>query len=215
MVPLVIIGNGGHSKVIQEMASLSDQYEVIAILDDCVTEIKMIENIVHGPSAIVNEFTQQETKFFIAIGDNSARQRVYQKLRLADHQYATLIHPSAIISQSASIGFGTAVMPNSVINADARVGSHCILNTGSIIEHDSLLHDFVHISPNSTLTGSVKIGTGVHIGASATVIPGKEIGVWTVIGAGAAVIGDIPSHCLAAGVPAKIKKNHKIRRREA
>ncbi|MBS2969654.1 acetyltransferase [Metabacillus sp. KIGAM252] len=214
MDPLVIIGNGGHSKVVREIAILSKVYEIVAILDDCFSEITMMENIVYGPLSIVKDFNLTVTKFFISIGDNFTRHKIFQRLGLAEHHYARLIHPSAIVSKTAAIGYGTAVMPNCIVNAEATIGNHCILNTGSIIEHDNLLQEFVHISPNATLTGSVKIGMGAHIGASATVIPGKIIGEWSVIGAGSTVIDHVPSHCLAAGVPAVIKKRYEKRRQE-
>lgn len=52
----------------------------------------------------------------------------------------------------------------------------------------------------------VEIGNGIWIGTRATILCNR-IGDGTVIGAASLVLHDIPENCMAAGVPAKIKKN--------
>lgn len=52
----------------------------------------------------------------------------------------------------------------------------------------------------------VEIGNGIWIGTRTTILCNK-IGDGTVIGAASLVLQDIPGNCMAAGVPAKIKKN--------
>jgi acetyltransferase EpsM len=209
---IAIIGQGGHSKVIQDLISLNSQFHIVAYLDDKFEELLMKEDTLIGPifsaKAIIEIF--EDVKFIIAIGNNHTRKSIADKLKLPNECYLTLVHPTATVSNSAKIGRGSVVMAHSVINADTHIGEHTIINTSSVVEHDNHLGSFVHVSPNATLTGAVKIEDGVHIGAGATIIPNVEIGEWAVIGAGATVIQSIPSHCTAVGVPAKVKSKQVI-----
>lgn len=200
---VLIIGNGGHSKVVQEMV-LSLNFKIIAILDSKFTESKRKDGIDYAPIKSIEEFLKHDVRVVIAIGDNGSRKKISDQLSLQPEQYLTIIHSSAVVSSSSRIGVGTVVMPTAVINANAIVGEHCIINTGSIIEHENTIDNFSHVSPNATLTGDVSTGEGVHIGASVTVIPGISIGSWSVIGAGATVIEDVSSFSTAVGCPAKI-----------
>ena len=52
----------------------------------------------------------------------------------------------------------------------------------------------------------IRIGDNVWVGAGVIVLPGCRIGNNSVIAAGAVVCHDIPDNCMAAGVPAKVKK---------
>lgn len=205
---IVVIGRGGHSKVISDMILSEQDNEIVGFLDDKYEDVRLIENIYYGPISSVNRLIDyfDDIKFVIAIGDNKIRQSIVQRLNLSEESYVTLIHKSAVISPSAKIDYGTVVMPNAVINADTKIGIHSIINTGSIIEHDSIVDDYSHVCPGVTLTGTVQMGEGVYVGAGTTVIPNINIGNWSIIGAGATVITDIPSYCTAVGIPAKVKK---------
>ncbi|MCV9884807.1 acetyltransferase [Metabacillus halosaccharovorans] len=203
----VIIGNGGHSKVVKDILLLNKNIQIVGYLDDKFVEYLIEDEIFYGPISayqfLIDKF--DEIKFIIAIGHNQTRKQIVNKLNLDEKLYMTPVHPSAIISPSARIGIGTVVMANTVINADAVIGEHVIVNTGSIIEHESRVNDFAHISPNATLTGCVQLGEGVHIGAGATLVPNVEVGEWSTIGAGSTVINPIPSNTTAVGIPAKSK----------
>lgn len=52
----------------------------------------------------------------------------------------------------------------------------------------------------------IRIGDNVWVGAGVIVLPGCRIGNNSVIAAGSVVCSDIPDNCMAAGVPAKVKK---------
>src|SRR5690625_2771346 len=201
---IIVIGNGGHSKVIQDMIHTKKGYKIIAILDDRYEFVSKKNNLIDAPLTFLNKIITPNTKVVIAIGDNSIRRVLSKKLIVRKDQYLTVIHPSAVVSPSAKIGYGTVVMPGAHINAEATIGDHCIINTRAIVEHENLIDDFSHISPNATLTGNVIVGEGVHIGASATIIPGINIGSWSIIGAGSTVIKHIPSYSTAVGSPTRI-----------
>ena len=210
---IVVIGRGGHSKVIADMILSDQENDIVCYLDDKYAGLGLVENTYYGPISSAMQLVEHfnDLKFIVAIGDNKVRQSIVQKLKLSAENYISVIHKSAVISPSAKIGQGTVIMPNSVINADTKIGVHSIINTGSVIEHESILGDFSHVCPGTTLTGTVQIGEGGYIGAGSTIIPNIKIGDWAIIGAGATVITDIPSHCTAVGIPAKIKKVNPMR----
>lgn len=204
---IMIIGQGGHSKVVRDVILSNRKNQIIGFLDDQYKKLVMTEKGFCGPISAAGKMVNWfgDVRFIIAIGNNQIRKTIVRRLDLLDAQYATLIHPSAVVSPSAVIGNGCVITAHAVINADSRIGRHSIINTGAVIEHDSELGDFVHVSPNATLTGAVKIKEGTHVGAGATAIPGVKIGEWSTIGAGATVIDDLPSYCTAVGVPACVK----------
>jgi acetyltransferase EpsM len=209
MNPIVVIGEGGHSKVIQDIIAAVNNYKIVAILDDKYGDVQKREGILYGPIAAVFNIANEDEniRFIVAIGNNQVRSEIVKRIGLPKERFATLIHPSAIISPSVSIGEGTVVMPNCVINANTEIGKHVIINTGAIVEHDNYISDYAHISPNATLTGNISVGEGTHIGASATVIPGIKIGEWSIVGAGSTVIRDIPPFSKAVGSPTRLIKS--------
>lgn len=206
MTRLILIGAGGHVKVVKDIIAFDNRLEVFAIVDDAFCKTNVVDGIIYAHTSYLDSLDVERFRFFIAIGGNSIRKRLFDKLSIPIENYITLIHPHAIVSKTSQLGYGTVVMPNAVINADTSIANHCIINTNAIVEHDNVLGDYVHISPSATLSGVVNIGDGTHIGAGAVVIPGKSIGNWTTIGAGAVVTKDIPDGVTAVGVPAKIIK---------
>ncbi|WP_338789108.1 acetyltransferase [Metabacillus sp. FJAT-53654] len=202
---IVIIGQGGHSKVVKDIILFNENSHIVGYLDDKFEDYLIIDEMFYGPISAFQFLLDKydDIKFVVAIGNNQTRKKIVEKLNLREFFYTTSIHPSSIVSPSARIGKGTVIMANTVINADAVIGDHVIVNTGSIIEHDNSVSNFAHVSPNATLAGSVQLGEGVHIGAGATLIPNVKIGDWSIIGAGATVINSIPANTTAVGIPAK------------
>ena len=202
MTNVVLIGAGGHSKVIQDIVNAHDDLTLHAILDQSIEQKEIVDGVIYAHTDMIESFAD-DYKFCIAIGNNKVRQKLIEEFNIPLEKYIALIHPTAVISPSAAIGRGTVVMPNAVINADAVIGNHCIVNSGAVIEHDNRLRDYVHVSPNATLAGTVTVGEGTHVGLGATVIPGKGIGGWSVVGAGAVVVDDVGVEVTVVGVPAK------------
>ncbi len=195
---LIIIGGGGHAKVIADIASLNG-YKILGFLDDSPNITKLLDFDKLGKIEDAPLYADK-AQFIIAIGNNAVRKEIAEKYNL---NFATLVHPSAIIGSQVEIGKGTVVMPAVVINSSSKIGEHCIINSASVIEHDNIIGDFTHISPNATLCGTVKIGDGCHIGAGATIINNLTVCNNCIIGAGAVVTKNIEKSGTYVGVPAK------------
>lgn len=195
---LIIIGAGGHGKVIADNA-IKNGYTDICFVDDHATGSCMGFPII-GTGADVSSLDDGKTDFIIGVGSNVIRKQIAQAHGV---NWVTLIHPSAQIGACVSIGKGTVVMAGAVINACAVVGEHCIINTGAIVEHDNVIGDYAHISPNVALGGTVRVGDLTHVGIGAVVRNNIQICGMSTIGAGAVVVKDI-DHCgTYIGVPIK------------
>lgn len=194
----MIIGAGGHGKVVADIAVKSG-YEIVGFLDDNACADEVCGFPVLGGVAQIPRY-RAECRFVIAIGANSTRQVIAAQY---DVEWATLIHPAAVIGADVQLGEGTVVMAAAVINPAAKVGAHCIINTGAVVEHDDRLGDYVHISPKAALGGTVCIGSGSHIGIGACVKNNITITENVQIGAGAVVVKPIKEGGTYVGVPAR------------
>lgn len=195
---LIIIGAGGHGKVIADIA-LKNGYTDICFLDDNSTGECMGFSIV-GKCSDVESYHNGATDFVIAIGNNEVRQHISEKYNV---RWVTLIHPSAQVGVCVSIGAGSVLMANAVVNPCADIGRHCIVNTGAVVEHDNQLADFVHVSPGAKLAGGVTVGSRTWIGVGASVVNNVEICADVMIGAGAVVTKTINNKGTYIGVPAR------------
>lgn len=195
---LIIIGAGGHGKVIADNA-LKNGYTEICFVDDHATGVCMGFPII-GVTADIPEFDDGKTDFIIGIGSNEARKRIAEAYSV---NWVSLIHPSAQLGIHVSIGRGTVVMAGAIVNPCATIGEHCIINTGAIVEHDNVIGDYVHLSPRAALGGTVRLGTQTHVGLGAVVRNNIEICEMCTIGAGAVVVKSIDHSGTYVGVPAK------------
>ena len=140
----------------------------------------------------------------LAIGHNPRRLELAHRGDTSGYRWATLVHPSTVISPSADIGVGTVVLAQAVVSCQAQIGRHVIVNSGAIVEHNCLVEDGCALGPGVRMGGRVKIRQGAFVSTGATLVPRIEIGSGAVIGAGAVVIHDIPPNSLAVGVPARV-----------
>jgi sugar O-acyltransferase (sialic acid O-acetyltransferase NeuD family) len=144
--------------------------------------------------------------FFIAIGDNAVREKIFHTLSSKNLFPVNVIHPSAVIDIAAIIAAnGVMIAANATINPLAKIGTGAICNTGCIIEHECVVGNFAHIAPGAVLCGNVKVGNNSFVGANAVIKQGIVIGNNVMIGAGAVVLKDVPDNVTVTGVPAQIK----------
>lgn len=215
---IVIIGGGNHCKCIIDILEYDASYNIIGVIDS----IAEIGSSIAGYKVIgkQNELLKlmQEFSFdkgIIAVGDNYSRYIIEKELlnQFKDFTFINAIHPSAIISKSAIIGYGNVIMPGVVVNVGAKIHNHCIINTKSTLEHFSEMHNFSSLSAGVITGGYVTLKEFSAIALGVTVFDRVTIGVNSVIGSASLVNKDIPDHVLAFGVPAEVKRNREFNER--
>lgn len=198
---VVIIGAGGHAKVIADIITKSND-NVIGFLDDNLdiqNKTIYLNKTVLGTTKDIDKY--KEYYFIIGIGNNNIRENIANN---HDLKWYTAIHPNAIIANEVSIEEGSVVMAGSIINTGTKIGKHCIINTKSSLDHDNMIEDYIHISPGATLAGTVHIKEKTWICAGATIINNITIAKNNIIGAGSVVIKDInEENGTYVGVPAR------------
>lgn len=199
---LIIIGAGGHGRVVADVAKLCG-YSEISFLDDSFGTATAECSVV-GKVCAANKYYCTHD-FFVAIGNSEVRERIMNEIKSEGGSFATLMHPSAVIGSNVEIGRGSVVMAGVVINAGAVIGEGVIINTSSSVDHDSRIGDYVHVSVGAHLAGTVEVGKRTMIGAGATVINNIDICEDCMVGAGAVVVRNIKNSGTYIGVPARLK----------
>ena len=207
MKRLLVIGAGGHGKVVADAAQEAQQWNEVCFLDDNVC-IKNFPCRIIGAISRLPDFATRFSEVIVAIGDNKRREQLLLWVDELGCAIATIVHPKAFVSKYANVEKGVIVFAQAVVNVSSKIGFGCIVNTGSIIEHDCVLESCVHVSPNAVLAGGVNVNKYSWVGAGSSVIEKIKIGKNTIVGAGSVVINDIPDDVIVVGNPAKvIKKN--------
>jgi sugar O-acyltransferase (sialic acid O-acetyltransferase NeuD family) len=206
--PLALYGAGGHGKVVYD-AAIASGYEVSFVIDNSPEVREFLGRSVLTP-AEAEAHLDKDLFFIVSIGENTARNRIFERLKRKRCCFANIFHPGAMISRFARFGVGNVVFAGAVVNAGAVIADNCIINTSASIDHDCVIESDVHVCPGARLTGNVKIGMGSLIGTGTSIIPGISIGRNCVIGAGSAVVSDIPDHSVALGVPARVVRANEL-----
>ena len=213
----VILGGGGHAQVLIDSLLASGVATPHAILDPDRSRWgqALLGTPILGGDDKLPELVSRGVNCFVvglgSTGDNRSRQRLFELGLSYNLEPLTVVHPTAVCSQSAKLGPGLQLFPGSVINAGAVVGVNVIINSGAIVEHECVLGDHVHVASGAQLASSVRVGTGAHIGVGATVRQCIAIGEGAIVGAGAVVVKDVPPHMVVVGVPARpLRKSGQI-----
>jgi sugar O-acyltransferase (sialic acid O-acetyltransferase NeuD family) len=203
---LIVYGASSHGRVVADAARAA-RWDVLGWADD--DPLRRDEQIAGAKVVAIGVDEAQrfararEAQLAVAVGRNLERRRLCEALGAAGARLATVVHPSATRSATATFGAGTVVLAGAVVGCDAVIGRGVILNTGATVDHDCRIGDWCHLSPGVHLGGGVAIGEGTHLGIGVAVRNDLEIGSWSLVGVGAAVVGAIGDRVVALGVPAR------------
>jgi sugar O-acyltransferase (sialic acid O-acetyltransferase NeuD family) len=131
------------------------------------------------------------------------RGKVYRHYTALGARIATLVHPTAIVAPSASLGDGCVVQAGASISSHAQLGRGVKANTGANITHDAIVGDFTSVAPGAVILGRCRIGTDAYIGGNATILPQISVGHGAMVGAGSVVTHDVPAGATVYGNPAR------------
>ena len=209
MTRVVIVGAGGHGRevadVVRACVAAGEDIELVGFVDeDPSLHGRMFDGVpVLGSSAWL-EGRAHDVQLLCGLGAPATKAKVVPKFSGRGFTWRGLIHPRAELTRTATLDEGVIVTAGVVVTNEIEIGAHVHLNRNSTVGHDCRVGAYVHLAPGAVLSGDVTVGEGCDIGTCACVIQGLTVGPWTVVGAGAAVIRDLPGHCTAVGVPARV-----------
>ena len=165
---LLILGAGGHGKVVREVAlSLKKNdisvYEDISFLDDHSSEaIGKIESL--------KEFVGKYDEVICGIGNNAVRKKLLEQAEQIGFCIPVLIHPTAYVSPSASVEAGNVVEPKAIVNANSVVEKGCIISVGAIVDHDAVVGEYSHVNAGAICKAGSTIEAGRKLEAGEVVL---------------------------------------------
>jgi len=196
----------GHAGVIIDVLSLFEDIEIVAFFDStpdlkgtCINNIPVLGCIHDATQDVLDNIDE----FHISIGDNKARQELFIELKMKGLKFSTIIHPTAVISNSAIIGEGCFIGALAVVQCNVTISNVSLINTAAVIEHDNIIGEAVHIAPNAATAGRVKIGDLSFVGIGASIIPDIIIGESVFVAAGAVITKDVKKNTRMLGYFAK------------
>jgi sugar O-acyltransferase (sialic acid O-acetyltransferase NeuD family) len=202
----LIIGAGGHGKVVRDILSASRKYRAVGFLDaDPALVGTTVAGLgVLGSIHLLPKLSAQKIRHaIIAIGDNRTRLSCAAAVGSYGIELINAIHPDSYVSSSATLGKNIVIAAGACVATEAKIGDSCIINTHAVVEHECELADGVHMCPGALLAGRVKVEAAAFIGLGAKVIQCLTIGSGATVGAGAVVLRDVPAGVKVVGVPAR------------
>ncbi|MEB3276638.1 MAG: transferase [Cyanobacteriota bacterium] len=197
--PLLIVGCGGHAKVVSDVA------KALGYADQAFIDTTASASTFQGRTVSHHLPRGYGGLFFIAVGTNAIRQDLYHAFLAANPSASSpaLVHPSSVIGSACSIAAGSVVMPLCVVNAGSRIAPGVIINTRSSVDHDCHLMEFSSLAPGCVLAGGVSVGQRSALGLASAVCHRIVIGDDVVVGGASFVNRDLEARSVAYGSPAR------------
>jgi sugar O-acyltransferase (sialic acid O-acetyltransferase NeuD family) len=197
---LVVIGAGGHGKVVVSTLQATGLH-VDAVYDDDprVWGSTILGVPVRGPIEELKDAVG--VGGVLGIGNNRIRERLAQSLPL---EWLTAVHPHSYVHPSVRLGEGTVVFAGAVVQPDVVIGRHSIVNTCSSVDHDCRIGGFSAVCPGAHIAGTVTVGERCLLGTGSSVLPNVHIECDVIVGAGTVVLRDVPAGCTIVGPSPRI-----------
>lgn len=136
--------------------------------------------------------------------DYLKRKDIIGSLGLKSSRFATVIHPSVVVSPDSRIGYNTLLMPNIIISCAVEIGNHCVILPNTVVSHNSTVGDYCCIGSNVTISGNVTIGSTCYIGSGSKIRENIFIGQKSLLGLGSNVVSNVEEGVVVVGNPARV-----------
>lgn len=206
MINLIIVGAGGCGREVYEMAKQvfsPAEYDMPGFLSDDLHILDDFAGIGPVLDTIVDYQPRENDRFLLAIGDVQGRKKVALALQERGAKFLTLVHPTAVVSPTATLGEGVIVYPFAMISCQVTIGDFVMLNAYAGCGHDAVLGDFSVLCPNAAVLGWAELAPEVFLATHAAVAPKKKVGRGAVVSANSSVLRDVPPDGFVCGVPGK------------
>jgi UDP-perosamine 4-acetyltransferase len=197
-LPVIVLGYGGHAAVVIDTLQCLGRSILGAVGPapaEGVRPSSLLGVPVLGDDTALEQFPAGTVELVLGVGggNHPARRRVlFDSWRARGYPFASVIHPSAMVSSHATMGEGVQIMAGAVVQARATLGTNVLVNTRASIDHDCVVGNHTHIAPGVTLCGHVAVGESVLVGAGTVVTPACRIATNVRLRAGTVVTHDWP-----------------------
>jgi sugar O-acyltransferase (sialic acid O-acetyltransferase NeuD family) len=206
MVPMVVLGATEFSAEIADVIGDTGNFEVAAFVENDVRE-RAGRTLDDLPVLWIDEAAElAETHVAVCGLGTTHRRRLTEQAAALGFRFATVVHPTAHVSRTSTLGTGTVVGVNAVVGSHSTIGRHVIVNRGTLVGHHTVIGDHVSLQSGANVAGLCKIGDATYVGMGALVLNTISVGSRSVVGAGAVVTRDVPDNVEVVGVPARIVK---------
>lgn len=209
MIRLILVGAGGFGRELMTFAHdlhrAGGGDEVAGYIDDGGDG--MLASLGYDLpwlGSISDFIPSASDRMLLGLGSPIAKQRIVERLKDKGAQFATLLHPTALVTTRTSIGEGSIFGPFSGSGTDTKVGAYVTVNSYSGLGHDSSVGDYCTLSAHVDVMGGATIGPNCLVGSHASVLPGVSIGPGAKIGAGSIVYRRVPPNATVFAPPAKL-----------
>jgi len=205
-VNLVIIGAGGLAREVYDLAMIcygdNPDFRVKGFLSKEASEVEALGYPKILTSSVDYQIEEGDV-FFCAIGDVKRRKKVVERILAKGGKFINLIHPTASISPSVTLGVGVAIKSYCVISSDVSIGDFTYLQSSVIMGHDVKIGKYCQINSLSFFAGYAEIEDCVTVNAGAKLIQNVKVEDNAVIGMGSVVLTKVKQGTTVFGMPAK------------
>lgn len=206
MEEIIIVGAGGFGREllqwIRDINSAKQTWRIKGFIDDNAHALDGIRCDYQIIGSIKDWMPSKNEMFAMGIAEPHIKETVVRKLKERGAQFASVIHPTALIADTAEYGEGIVMYPFSSLSVNCRIGDFLTL-LSSGIPHDAQIGDYVTISSNCGLTRGVRIGNRAFLADHACILPERMIGEDAYVGMGSVVIRNVKAGTKVFGNPAK------------
>lgn len=207
---LVIIGAGGFARetaaAVRAINEVRPTWNLRGFLDDDPALKGTFRSGVEVLGGREQILAHLDAQFAVCVGNPraySTRKRLVEWCELSDERFATIVHPTAVVSTGCRVGPGSVLLAGVVLTAEVVVGAHVAVMPQAVLTHDVIVEDYVTIASGVRLGGGVRVSEGAYVGAGALIRESVHIGAGSLVGMGAVVLHDIPPGEVWAGNPAR------------
>ncbi len=202
---LYIAGAGGFGREVaawaRDFCRAEKNWDLIGFLDDNPAALGDFPSDLTVVGNVDSQRFEDRDRVFVAICEPRVKMQIVEKLQ-GRVQFATIIHPTAIIGAHCRIGVGSILCPGVMLTTNVTIGDHVHLNLKVTIGHDSQVGSFSTLNSHADITGAVVVEEAVFMGSHAVVLPRGHVGAYSRVGAGSVVLRHVAAGDTVLGVPA-------------
>jgi acetyltransferase EpsM len=209
---LIIIGGFGNGSVVQstveDINDIKKQWDLIGFLNDRETEpINGLPVLGKINKETIDGYLEDPNVYFfytlISVKMNFNFLNKLTDLNIPKNRFATIIHPTAVVSKYAKIGNGTCIQSFVSVGPNTEIGNHVQIFAQSLIGHGAILDDYCYVANNACIGADVHLKEGAYLGTNATTLEFVTLGKWSITGIGTVVLKDVPDYAKMVGNPAR------------